>query len=83
MVVCEDFAKKLVLQVKKKQPDWKSDRFRDYKFILVLERADCTLADVILHDHIAGKEFPLIRKIATDIAKHSIIFIGPGSSTPT
>ena len=44
-------------------------RVQGYKFLIVLELAHRSLATTLLHEHIAGKDFALIRKIATDLAE--------------
>ena len=38
-----------------------------YPFALVLDLGERTLDDSIRHDHIAGEDFPLVRKIITDL----------------
>ena len=43
-------------------------RAKDYKYLLVLELADSSLTTTLTHDHIAGKDFLLIRKIIADLA---------------
>ena len=46
-----------------------SQRTKNYKYLLVLDLAERSLTTTLTHDHIAGENFPLIRNIATDIAK--------------
>ena len=43
-------------------------RAQGYPVLLVLDLGDCSLHDSIKHDHFAGREFFLIRKIAADLA---------------
>jgi len=46
-----------------------SVKHEGYGFLLVLELADRSLSTTLIHDHIAGTDFFLIRKIASDLAK--------------
>ena len=39
-----------------------------YAFLLVLHLADRTLSTALTHDHIAGRDFFAVRKIANDLA---------------
>eukprot|EP00964_Phaeocystis_antarctica_P055960 scaffold32960_cov58-Phaeocystis_antarctica.AAC.2 len=45
------------------------DASSEYKLLIVLELADRTLKHTIDHEHIAGKDWPAIRHIATDLAE--------------
>jgi len=47
----------------------KKSKTSGYRFLLVLELADRNLTTTIIHDHIAGEDFFLIRKIAADLAR--------------
>ena len=45
------------------------DASRKYRYLLVMELADRSLATALMHDRIAANEWPLVRKMGGDLAR--------------